>query len=130
MFPGKYHQNGGFSMAMLVSGRVCYTEGYGLDLSPQDGFSLLVTEALVAHSHRSHLEMSTVILVVTSDCIQGVSGTSQSMYQNLNPKIPRISFKGIGGSPTIVHYSNLKTILVVFSQGNPTSNMARLDLGW
>ena len=22
MFPGKYHQNGGFSMAMLVSGRV------------------------------------------------------------------------------------------------------------
>ena len=22
IFPGKYHQNGGFSMAMLVSGRV------------------------------------------------------------------------------------------------------------
>ncbi len=24
IFPGKYHQNGGFSMAMLVSGRVSF----------------------------------------------------------------------------------------------------------
>ena len=28
MFPGKYHQNGGFSMAMLVSGRVMNYERF------------------------------------------------------------------------------------------------------
>ncbi len=27
IFPGKYHQNGGFSMAMLVSGRVTTVDG-------------------------------------------------------------------------------------------------------
>ena len=32
IFPGKYHQNGGFSMAMLVSGRVHFWPALTLDL--------------------------------------------------------------------------------------------------
>ena len=35
IFPGKYHQNGGFSMAMLVSGSVMVTWWFGFRGSPK-----------------------------------------------------------------------------------------------
>ncbi len=36
IFPGKYHQNGGFSMTMLVSGRVTNTVSERSDLIDTD----------------------------------------------------------------------------------------------
>ena len=47
MFPGKYHQNGGFSMAMLFSGRV-RTAKFQWFLLPWDFFNVQVASQKLA----------------------------------------------------------------------------------